>query len=104
MRPANRDQANEGIVDGDGEPPQKKARMSGAQRKKLAKEEQKKRKGANKGRRFLRQHDEVNLCRSFAARKECEAGDKCVFDISTCYLKMTQNDQDVNTVMISSYI
>jgi tRNA-dihydrouridine synthase 3 len=56
------------------EPDAKKPRLSGAQRKKLAKEEQKKRRGANKGRKFARAHDQVELCRQVASGKECQHG------------------------------
>ena len=51
------------------EPPQKK--------QKLSKEEKKKRSGANKGRRFGKMRDEVELCWKTARSEECEFGDKC---------------------------
>ena len=53
---------------GDGEPPSKK--------QKLSKEEKKKRSGANKGRRFGKMRDEVELCWKTARGEECEFGDK----------------------------
>ncbi|KAI0768259.1 zinc finger dihydrouridine synthase [Trametes elegans] len=53
--------------------------LSGAQRKKLAKEERKKQRGANKGRRFQKVRDEVELCFRVAIGKECEFGDECRF-------------------------
>ena len=49
-------------------------RLSGAQRKKLAKEERKKHRGANKGRRFQKVRDEVELCFRLAGGKDCEFG------------------------------
>lgn len=60
--------------DGQGEKP----RMSGAQRKKLAREEKKKRRGQNKGRRFQKVRDELDLCWKVAAGEACEFGSECV--------------------------
>ncbi|KAI9068651.1 zinc finger dihydrouridine synthase [Trametes sanguinea] len=54
-------------------------KLSGAQRKKLAKEERKKHRGANKGRRFQKVRDEVELCFRIASGKDCEFGDECRF-------------------------
>ncbi|KAJ2971166.1 hypothetical protein NUW54_g12561 [Trametes sanguinea] len=53
-------------------------KLSGAQRKKLAKEERKKHRGANKGRRFQKVRDEVELCFRIASGKDCEFGDEYV--------------------------
>lgn len=55
-----------------------KPRMSGAQRKKLAREEKKKRRGQNKGRRFQKVRDELDLCWKVAAGEACEFGSECV--------------------------
>ena len=55
-----------------------KPRMSGAQRKKLAREEKKKRRGQNKGRRFQKVRDELDLCWKVAAGETCEFGSECV--------------------------
>lgn len=55
-----------------------KPRMSGAQRKKLAREEKKKRRGQNKGRRFHKVRDELDLCWKVAAGETCEFGPECV--------------------------
>ena len=48
-------------------------RVTSAQRRK---EEKKKRSGANKGRRFGKMRDEVELCWKIAIGKDCEFGDK----------------------------
>ena len=53
-------------------------RLSGAQRKKLAKEERKQKRGANKGRRFQKVRDEVELCHKVASGKQCDFGAECV--------------------------
>lgn len=55
-----------------------KPRMSGAQRKKLAREEKKKRRGQNKGRRFQKVRDELDLCWKVAAGEYCEFGSEYV--------------------------
>ena len=55
-----------------------KLTMSGAQRKKLAREEKKKRRGQNKGRRFQKVRDELDLCWKVAAGETCEFDTKCV--------------------------
>jgi hypothetical protein len=52
--------------------------MSGAQRKKLAREEKKKHRGQNKGRRFQKIRDELDLCWKVAAGETCEFGSECV--------------------------
>lgn len=52
--------------------------MSGAQRKKLAREEKKKRRGQNKGRRFQKVRDDLELCWKVAAGETCEFGSECV--------------------------
>ena len=57
-------------------------KLSGAQRKKLAKEERKKHRGANKGRRFARVQDEVELCWRVATGRACEYGSECVRNAS----------------------
>ena len=55
-----------------------KPQMSGAQRKKQAREEKKKRRGQNKGRRFQKVRDELDLCWKVAADETCEFGSECV--------------------------
>lgn len=52
--------------------------MSGAQRKKQTREEKKKRRGQNKGRRFQKVRDELDLCWKVAAGETCEFGSECV--------------------------
>ena len=59
-----------------GEEPGKK--LSGAQRKKLAKEERKQKRGANKGRRFQKVRDELELCFRVASGKQCDFGTEYV--------------------------
>ncbi|KAI0643930.1 zinc finger dihydrouridine synthase [Trametes meyenii] len=68
-------------------------RLSGAQRKKLVKEERKKQRGANKGRRFQKVRDEVELCFRIAGGKDCEFGNECRFthDV-TAYLSAKPRD------------
>ena len=56
--------------------------MSGAQRKKLARDEKKKRRGQNKGRRFQKVRDELDLCWKVAAGEACEFGSECVQPVS----------------------
>ncbi|CCA72141.1 related to DUS3-member of dihydrouridine synthase family, partial [Serendipita indica DSM 11827] len=63
--------------DADGEPPTKKVKLSGAQRRKLAKEEKRNKTGQNKGRRFQRVHDEQEICWKIACGLECPFGEKC---------------------------
>ena len=48
--------------------------MSGAQCKKLAREERKKRRGQNKGRRLQKVRDELDLCWKVATGEACEFG------------------------------
>ena len=55
-----------------GEPPAKKPKLSGAQRKKLAKEAKQKQRGQNKARRFLRVSDEVDVCWKVACSLPCD--------------------------------
>ncbi|KAI0364512.1 zinc finger dihydrouridine synthase [Pilatotrama ljubarskyi] len=68
-------------------------KLSGAQRKKLAKEERKKQRGANKGRRFQKVRDEVELCFRVANGQQCEFGNECRFthDVSV-YLAAKPRD------------
>jgi tRNA-dihydrouridine synthase 3 len=60
------------------EPPAKKQKLSGAQRKKQVREEKKKNRGANKGRKFGKVTDEVELCWKLASDLDCEFGEKLV--------------------------
>ncbi|PIL29241.1 hypothetical protein GSI_09290 [Ganoderma sinense ZZ0214-1] len=68
-------------------------RLSGAQRKKLAKEERKQKRGANKGRRFQKVRDELELCFRVASGKKCDFGAECKFthDVSA-YLAAKPRD------------
>lgn len=63
-----------------GEPPAKRIKLSGAQRKAIAKERnaaaRKEKKGINKGRRFQKLHDEQELCWRIACGMPCELDDK----------------------------
>lgn len=70
-----------------------KPRLSGAQRKKLAREEKKKRRGQNKGRRFQKMRDELDLCWKVAVGDACEFGSECaqpLFEFSPNWLKGIQ--------------
>lgn len=71
------DQRDLGSGDED-QPPAKKQKLSGVQRKKLVKEEKKKNRGANKGRKFGKVTDEVELCWKLASGLDCEFGEKWV--------------------------
>ena len=51
---------------------------SGGSRKKWSKEERKNKRGANKGRRFQKIRDELELCWRIAVGKPCEFGAECV--------------------------
>ncbi|KAI1792355.1 zinc finger dihydrouridine synthase [Ganoderma leucocontextum] len=68
-------------------------RLSGAQRKKLAKEERKQKRGANKGRRFQKVRDELEFCYKVAIGKQCDFGAECKFthDVSA-YLAVKPRD------------
>lgn len=50
-------------------------RASGPQRKHMTKEEKKATRGANKGRRFAKTRDEVDLCWRVANGSDCEHGE-----------------------------
>ncbi|KAI0923022.1 tRNA-dihydrouridine synthase 3 [Taiwanofungus camphoratus] len=73
--------------------PQAGKKLSGAQRKKWSKEEKKNKRGANKGRRFQKVRDEVELCWRIASGQSCEFGSECRFthDISA-YLAAKPRD------------
>jgi hypothetical protein len=64
------------------EPPTKRVKLSGAQRRQAAKErnaeKRKEKKGMNKGRRFLRVHDEQEICWKIACGLPCDLGDRWV--------------------------
>jgi tRNA-dihydrouridine synthase 3 len=52
--------------------------------KKEKREGKKKLKGANKGRRWTKVHDELNLCWRLASGKTCEFGSECVLSLLGC--------------------
>ena len=52
--------------------------QTGPRRKKWSKEEKKNKRGANKGRRFQRMRDDVELCWKVASGRSCEFGDAYV--------------------------
>ena len=56
----------------------KKAKLSGAERRKLSKEEKKAQRGSNKGRRWAKVRDDVDLCWRFAGSGKCDFGSECV--------------------------
>ena len=62
------------------EPQTKRVKLSGAQRRQAAKErnaeKRKEKKGMNKGRRFLRVHDEQEICWKIACGLPCDLGDR----------------------------
>ncbi|KAF8352002.1 zinc finger dihydrouridine synthase [Amanita rubescens] len=55
------------------------SRSGGRGRRKLTKEERKAQRGANKGRKFGKVRDELNLCWKVAAGNICEFGSECRF-------------------------
>jgi tRNA-dihydrouridine synthase 3 len=62
-------------LNNDGTP--KKTKLSGAERRKLSKEEKKAQRGSNKGRRWAKVRDEVELCWRFAGSGKCDFGSEC---------------------------
>jgi tRNA-dihydrouridine synthase 3 len=60
----------------DGTP--KKTKLSGTERRKLSKDEKKAQRGSNKGRRWAKVRDEVELCWRFAGSGKCDFGSECV--------------------------
>lgn len=62
----------------DGEPPAKKQKLSSSQKRKLSKEEKKTNRGMNKGRRWQKTRDEVDVCWRVATGGECEFGETYV--------------------------
>jgi tRNA-dihydrouridine synthase 3 len=63
------------------EPPGKKPRLSGAQKKKLARGA--KQSGANKGRHFAKVRDELDVCWKFASGETCLNGPRYPFVLRT---------------------
>ncbi|KAI0273872.1 zinc finger dihydrouridine synthase [Russula aff. rugulosa BPL654] len=55
----------------------KKTKLSGAAKRKLTKEEKKAQRGSNKGRRWAKVRDEVELCWRFAGSGQCDFGSEC---------------------------
>ena len=55
----------------------KKTKLSGAARRKLTKEEKKAQRGSNKGRRWAKVRDDVDLCWRFAGSGKCDFGSEC---------------------------
>ena len=93
----------EGDTKDDGTP--KKPKLSGSERRKLAKEEKKAQRGSNKGRRWAKVRDEVELCWRFAGSGKCDFGSECVSSrpllLSTCTVTLlTRISQGVASRMI----
>ncbi|KZT59268.1 FMN-linked oxidoreductase [Calocera cornea HHB12733] len=80
--PAASEQANSSKRDredaAEDEPPEKKQKLSGSQKRKLAKAERKAKRGQNKARRFVKAHDEINLCWNARRGEKCDKND-CKF-------------------------
>ncbi|KAH8981918.1 zinc finger dihydrouridine synthase [Lactarius hatsudake] len=55
----------------------KKPKLTAAERRKLSKEEKKAQRGSNKGRRWAKMRDEVELCWRFAGSGKCDFGSEC---------------------------
>ncbi|PVG01600.1 FMN-linked oxidoreductase [Serendipita vermifera] len=107
---AHQDQGTNGTIEEEEddveEPPNKRVKLSGAQRKKLAKErnaEKRKNKGQNKGRRFQRIHDEQEICWRLACGLQCDLGEKCrgSHDL-LAYLQIKPEDIYIPTAILPS--
>lgn len=61
----------------------KKPRLTGAERRKLTKDEKKAQRGSNKGRRWAKVRDEVDLCWRFAGSGKCDFGSEYVSHTSS---------------------
>ncbi|KAH8990766.1 zinc finger dihydrouridine synthase [Lactarius akahatsu] len=59
------------------EPTALRRNLSAAERRKLSKEEKKAQRGSNKGRRWAKMRDEVDLCWRFAGSGKCDFGSEC---------------------------
>jgi tRNA-dihydrouridine synthase 3 len=77
----------EDSLNDDGTP--KKTKLSGAERRKLTKEEKKAQRGANKGRRWAKVRDEVELCWRFAGSGKCDFGSECAYLLSLLFDPLT---------------
>jgi tRNA-dihydrouridine synthase 3 len=83
----------------------KKPKLSGSERRKLAKEEKKAQRGSNKGKRWAKVRDEVDLCWRFAGSGKCDFGPECVsFAETSCRLVpfitlLTRQSQDAASRM-----
>ena len=71
----------------DGSP--KKPKLNGAERQKLSKEEKRAQRGSNKGRRWAKVRDEVDLCWRFAGSGKCDFGSECVFCVFPAFSART---------------
>ncbi|KAI9464008.1 zinc finger dihydrouridine synthase [Lactarius psammicola] len=67
----------EGSLNDDASP--KKPKLNATERRKLSKEEKKAQRGSNKGRRWGKVRDEVDLCWRFAGSGKCDFGSECRF-------------------------
>jgi tRNA-dihydrouridine synthase 3 len=61
----------------------KKAKLSGAAKRKLTKDEKKAQRGSNKGRRWAKVRDEVDLCWKYAGSGQCDFGSECAFHLQS---------------------
>lgn len=66
----------------DGEPPAKKQKLTNSQKRKLSKEEKKANRGMNKGRRWQKTKDDVDVCWRVATGGDCEFGAEYVLHLS----------------------
>ncbi|THH16372.1 hypothetical protein EW146_g4263 [Bondarzewia mesenterica] len=62
---------------GEDERPSKKAKLSASEKRKLSKDEKKKQRGSNKGRRWQKVRDDLDLCWRVASGGTCEFGTEC---------------------------
>lgn len=61
------------------EPPTKKVKLSGAQKKRLARTKDASLKGQNKNRQFIHVSDKVDICWRFSAGETCPSGARYMF-------------------------
>lgn len=90
-RPTVNDETNDGT-------------SGGRAKKKWSKEEKKNKRGANKGRRFQKVRDDVELCWRIASGRICEFGDQYGYAPSLPYLPAKLSHRCRNTHDVTAYL
>lgn len=90
-RPTANDETNDGT-------------SGGRAKKKWSKEEKKNKRGANKGRRFQKVRDDVELCWRIASGRICEFGDQYGYAPSLPYLPAKLSHRCRNTHDVTAYL